>query len=113
MEEILKFEVLYKDTVTAIVEITGNKAHIRRFDDCPIHYLFPREEMDLYGVMEILEGRCFPRNRVNADELLHKLSLKNYHPLDIVRKTHGLMRNDYVWIRFEGEHLTYDDVKIR
>ena len=111
--EDLRFEVLYKDTVTASVEIVGNKAHIQRFDDCPIHYLFPKEEMDLYGVLEILEGRCFPRNRVNADDLLRKLGLRNYHPLDIVRKTHGLMRNDYVWIRFEGEDLKYDDIKIR
>lgn len=111
--EDLKFEVLYKDTVTASVEIKGNQAHIRRFDDCPIHYLFPKEEMDLYSVLEILEGRCFPRSRVNADDLLRKLGLKNYQPLEIVRKTHGLMRNDYVWIRFEGEQLSYDDIKLR
>lgn len=64
-------------------------------------------------MLEILEGRCFPRNRANADDLLRRLELKHYHPLDIVRKTHGLMRNDYVWLRFEGEQLTYDDVKIR
>lgn len=111
--ENIKFEVLYKDTVTASVEIDGNKAHIQRFDDCPMHYLFPFGEMDLYGVLEILEGRCFPRNRVNAADLLHKLGLKSYQPLDIIRKTHGLMRNDYVWIRFEGERINYDDIKIR
>ena len=78
--EDLRFEVLYKDTVTASVEIKENKAHIRRFDDCPIHYLFPKEEMDLYGVLEILEGRCVPHNRVNVDDLLRKLGLKNYPP---------------------------------
>lgn len=107
------FEVLYKDTVTAKVEIRGNKTHIKRFDKCPIHCLFPTEEMDTYGALEILEGRCFPRNRDNLEELLHKLGLKTYHPLDIIRKTHGLMRNDFVWIRFQGENLKYDDIKIR
>lgn len=109
----VNFEVLYKDTVAAKVAIKGSKTYIKRFDDCPIHYLFPAEEMDTYGALEILEGRCFPRNRDNVDDLLQRLGLEHYHPLDIIRKTHGLMRNDYVWIRFEGEDLTYDDVKIR
>lgn len=112
MEEV-RFEVLYKDTVAAEVEMHPKKTYIRRFDSCPVHYLFPAEEMDTYGALEILEGRCFPRNRENIDELLKRLGIKHYHPLDIIRKTHGLMRNDYVWIRFEGENLTYDDVKIR
>lgn len=108
-----RFEVLYKDKVCAKVTVNGGRTTVERFDSCPMHCLFNFDEMDTYTVMEILEGRCWPRNRVGIEEILSSLGLETYHPLEIVKKTHGLKRTDYVWIRFEGENLTYDDVKIR
>lgn len=107
------FEVLYKDKVCSKVTINGGRTTVERYDSCPMHCMFNFDEMDTYVVMEILEGRCWPRNRAGIKEILDSLGLKAYHPLEIVKKTHGLKRDDYVWIRFEGEDLTYDDVKIR
>lgn len=79
----------------------------------PVHHLFPYEDTDAFHVAEILEGRCWPRNRANIDELLHACGLKEYDVMGIIRATHGCMYNDQVWIRFEGETLTYDDVNLR
>lgn len=109
----VKFQVLWKDRITAEVEIKDNKAHIKKYDPDPIRHLFPWEDTDAYHVAEILEGRCWPRNRDNINDLLHACGLKEYDVMGIIKATHGCMYNDEIWIRFEGENLTYDDVNLR
>lgn len=39
---------------------------------------------------DFYEDRCFPRERVNAKDLLHDLGLDYYEPELICRKTHGM-----------------------
>jgi len=109
----VKFQVLWKDRITAEVEIKDNKAHIKKYDPDPIRHLFPWEDTDAYHVAEILEGRCWPRNRDNINDLLHACGLKEYDVMRIIKATHGCMYNDETWIRFEGENLTYSDVNLR
>lgn len=60
-----------------------------------------------------LGERCFPKERANCKELLRSLGLSHYNPYDIVKITHGVMYSDYIWLRFEGERLCYNDIKIR
>ena len=40
----VKFQVLWKDRITAEVEIKDNKAHIKKYDPDPIRHLFPWED---------------------------------------------------------------------
>ena len=40
-------------------------------------------------------------------------SVSEYNPWEIVKKTHGVMFEDFIWVRFEGEALVWEDVKIR
>ena len=51
----VKFQVLWKDRITAEVEIKDNKAHIKKYDPDPIRHLFPWEDTDAYHVAEILD----------------------------------------------------------
>ena len=111
--EDMRFQVLWRDKITAEVEIKENKAHIKKYDNNPIRCLFPYEETDSYHVAEILEGRCWPRNRDNIDDLLKACGLKSYDVMGIIKVTHGRMYNDQVWIRFEGEELSYNDFSLR
>ena len=53
--------------------------------------------------LRMLEKRCFPKERYNCRQLLQDAGLDYYNPLDIVKKTHGVMADDLFWIRFEGE----------
>lgn len=67
-----------------------------------------------YGFVEsFLESRCPPRERVNIKELLHNWGLDFYDPLAIVQKTYGRMLADYLWVKFDDDPVTYQDVKIR
>lgn len=107
------FQVMNKNNVAADVSVRNNRVYIKHYDPVKFHCLFPWEETDVFSMLEILEGRCFPRNRANIDELLSAMGLKEYQVMDIIKKTHGLKWDDYTWIRFEGENLTYEDIKIR
>lgn len=60
-----------------------------------------------------LKWRTFPPTRVNAKELLTSLDMQAYNRWGIVRKTHGVMADDEIWIRFKGETLTHRDVCLR
>lgn len=42
-----------------------------------------------------------------------KFDYMYYEPFLICKKTHGVILGDYSWIRFEGETLTWEDVKIK
>ncbi len=111
--ENVKFDVMWKDHLCARVEVTDDKAHITKYDTNPVHCLFPYEETDSYHILSILESRCWPRDRGNIDELLKACGLHSYDVMGIIKATHGRMYNDYTWIRFEGESLTYEEMKLR
>ncbi|MCG7336186.1 hypothetical protein MHZ95_13015 [Sporosarcina sp. ACRSM] len=73
--------------------------------------------MEGYITIEELEKRLkwctIPPTRVNADELLASLGMQAYNRWSIVRKTHGVMVDDEIWLRFEGETLKHKDVCLR
>ena len=69
--------------------------------------------MTRYQLNRILELRCWERDRADINELLENIGLQEYNPQEIVRKTHGVSFNDYIWIRFPGEKLTSKDVLVR
>lgn len=55
-------------------------------------------------------SRCFEEARPDKYELLNRLGLTEYNPWEIVKVTHGRLWDDYLWIKFEGEDLTWKDV---
>lgn len=87
---------------------------VEQYDDFYLRRPFGnKKNITIDDVLEYFEERCFPRERLDCDELLEGLGLSYYDPIEIVRKTHGLLRDDYEWVRFKGESLKYDDIKIR
>lgn len=50
---------------------------------------------------------------MNADELLESLGMQAYNRWGIVRKTHEVMTDDEIWLRFKGETLTHRDLCLR
>ncbi len=107
------FEVYWKDEISARVYVRGAEVKVARFIDHPVHQLFAKEKMSRHQLNRILESRCWERERPDIQEILAYRGLKYYRPLDIVRKTHGVSYNDYIWFRFPGEKITSKDVLVR
>ena len=108
--EILCF---WHDELVSYVTVSGNKAKVQRFTSHPVKQIFRDAEMDVFKLSNILETRCWQRDCRNIDNYLKKLEIPYYDPLSIVKKTHGVSYNDFLWFRFNGESLTWKDVAPR
>ncbi len=111
--EDFSFEVYWKDEITARVSVQGSRVKVSRYVEHPLKQLFAAPVMTRYQLNQIFELRCWDRNRGDMPEILHQLGLKDYNPYEIVRRTHGVSYNDYIWFRFPGEQLTSKDVLVR
>ena len=107
------FEVFWKDEITARVYVKSGKVQVARYCEHPVKQLFAKEQMTRYQLNRIFEMRCFEKGRGDIHEILKNLGLTEYNPYEIVRKTHGVSYNDYIWFRFPGENITARDVLVR
>lgn len=88
----------------------GNEVTIKRFTLHPVKQIFSLDKMDIFGLSEVFRRRCWEEDRDGLDNILNKLGLTHYDPLEIVKKTHGVSYNDFLWFQFEGERLFWKDV---
>ena len=107
------FEVYWKNMLSSRVSVRKNSVKIKRVIVHPLRQLFPSNKISRNRLNEILELRCFDRNRPDAQRKLEALGLSEYRPIDIIRKTHGVSYNDYIWFRFMGENIRAEDVLVR
>ena len=107
------FEVYHKNDISARVLVRKDKVHVTRFIIHPVRQLFYSDNITRNQLNEIFRLRCFDENRPDAMDKLRYLGLTEYNPKEIVKKTHGVSYNDYLWFRFEGENLRAEDVLVR
>lgn len=105
------FSVYWENERVADVTILENKAVIKRFSKNPAKQIFAQDEIPLFELWEILSWRCWAKNRENIEKYLFKLGLTEFQPYKICRKTHGVMYQDKIWFKYEGETLSWEDVK--
>lgn len=113
MLEDYSFEVYWKDELTAKVRVKGKDVYVSSYSNQPGKRLFPAGKLSRFQLSEILKTRCWDEGRPDIKKLLRVRGIEEYNPLAIVRKTHGVSWNDFIWIRFPGEKLTAKDVLVR
>ncbi|MEK4364621.1 hypothetical protein MKX68_19515 [Paenibacillus sp. FSL M8-0212] len=113
----LEFEVLEHDQVIAKVKLDYSNQTVDVWQDksvSPVFLPFPsKSKVTIGDVLDYFESRCFPRTRHHADKVLQSLGLNDYVASEIVKQTHGVLYDDYVWIRFSNEELSCADVHPR
>ena len=102
-----------EDEKTADVTVTENAARIRRYTKNPAKQIFCKDQMTLFELGEIFKWRCWDERRENIEKYLFKLGLAQFNPYKICKRTHGAMYQDNIWFKFEGERLSWKDVKCR
>lgn len=116
----LDFDVLDYDKIIAKVHVDwkAQKATVKQFSEdklkIPFPFLGSEGELNSSKVLKYFKSRVFPETRFDMKQLLEGLGVNSYSPLSIVKKTHGVLFDDYIWIRFAGEdNLRYEDVGSR
>lgn len=118
MIDYMKFDVMHFDEVIASVDLkpeNGSLPYVKNYVTGFNKQFSPEMEgtISLEELENWLKWRTFPPSRVNARELLEALGLNAYNRWGIIRKTHGVMADDEIWIRFKGENLKHKDVCLR
>ena len=70
---------------------------------------------DFKDVLAFLESRCPPRTRIGLDRILRAYGLREYNPMLMCRKSHGLSHTDFVWVSFDDDppEITWANIKLR
>lgn len=106
------FDVMWKDDVIASVSITNNRKDIKikKFNNDIYKQPFMYGKMDLDRVYQFISYRCFEEGRGDKEELLELLGLEEYNPWEIIKKTHGRLFEDYLWVRFPEDNIKWEDI---
>ena len=107
----LFMECYWKDEKTASVRLDKHYAYITRYTKHPVKQIFYSDKITRFKFGEILEDRCWDKNRPDIKKILSLIGLTEYNPYEICKRTHGKMYQDSIWFRFPGEILTYEEVQ--
>lgn len=115
MDPIVKFDWMCRDEVYAHITVNKKTGEVTCEELQPVIWkqFFGKAHKDIPTMMHMMEMRLFDRNRPDAQDFLDYWGVKEYNPYELCRKTHGASLQDLFWIRWEGEDLTWDDVKFR
>lgn len=105
-------DVMHRDTVCTHIKVFSDlSVEFENYTDDYLLCAFGRAEAaDAEMLLDLFEDRCFSRNRADCREILDMMGLKEYDPLDIVRITHGALVDDFTWIRFPGDTVTWSEI---
>lgn len=81
------------------------------YTDKLLFHICPRSKT-LMSVVSALKERIICEERF-TEEVQKFLGLKEYNVYQILRKTHGVNVNDFLWLKFDDESITWDDVRVR
>lgn len=118
MIDYMKFDVMWMNDIIASVDLkpaSGGSPYVINYIEDFNKQFSPHMEghITLEEIENWLKWRTFPPTRVNAAKLLESLGMQTFNRWGIVHKTHGVMADDEIWLRFKGETLTHRDVCLR
>lgn len=108
-------KVYMKEDLVSEIHVRNSSVTFENKDYLPIWLPFGvKTSATLDDLEDFYEDRCFPRERANCKELLHRLGLDCYEPELICRKTHGLQFDDFIWLQFSDEpQVCWSEIKLR
>lgn len=106
------FDVMNQDRLVAHVDTTKDPMVIKYWEKPGIQP-FMGGPINVKRIESFLATRVFDRERPDARELLDLLEIEEYDPYEIVKKTHGMLIQDFTWIRFPNERIEWNDIAIR
>lgn len=91
--------------------IDGELVKNEVYTDRLLHHLCPRSKT-LMAVVGSLKERVICEERFD-EEMQEFFGFKEYNFYKMFRKTHGVDIDDFIWLKFDGEDITWDDIRVR
>lgn len=108
----LSFDLMFIDEVVATIEIKNNKLiKAETFTNEPYKQPFLVKPIRLDYVISVLSKKVIQPDYHNISGVLEDMGLDEYDAIEILKITHGVCHDNFLWVRFKGEQLTWEDVK--
>lgn len=113
----LKIEILFRDDPQLeVMLLSWNEAKSKLLTPEPLIWV-PRniypDRITRNTFEAFLETRLPDKTREDIDIILKKYGLRYFNPLQMCMKSHGRNMTDFLWMRFNDEKVTFDDIKLR
>lgn len=110
-----EFKVYYKDELTAsvVLDYENNTVDYERYTHINTHVPYAFDDPTVEQMEAFIKSRCMDYKREQLQEYLSDLEIDVYDEFEIVKKTHGVMWEDLIWLKFPDEELAWKDVRIR
>ena len=107
------FTVLFQNVPVAHVNISDDHKTviINKLVPDGIIQPFNGNKLDLERVYDFLKDRCYEDSYEGLEEVLQKNNMLSNNPWEWNKKTHGVTWEDFFWIKFDGENITWEDVR--
>ncbi len=110
----INFSIMYKDEKVADILIRGNrKISIAKYTNEYYKQPFLSSKINLFYIYDFIQSRCYEDQRADLKRILDQAGLTHNDPWSWIKLTHGVTYDDFWWIKFPGETLSWEDVKIR
>ena len=106
-----KMYFMNKDSVSTEIEYDRDSRIVEFVNHTsnPLHCAFGvKKHANWDDLEDFISSRVFPRERFGKNHILAALGLSSYNSWDIIKKNHGAQLDDYSWVKFDGEVLTYE-----
>lgn len=113
--DMYNFTVMHRNEQVARVQISDDHRTVRVDKLVPDSIIQPfgGDDLSINRVYNFLKSRCYEDGRADLQEILRQAGLKDNNPWEWNRITHGVTWDDYLWIKFEGEEISWEDVRWR
>ncbi len=109
------YHIMFRDTPVIDI-VTDDMQRVVKYEkfvpDKPPQ-AFWGDNINAKRLYDFLKGRCYEDSRPDLKEILAAHGLETNDPYRWCRKTHGVTYEDFYWIRYDDEDLTWEEVKIR
>ena len=109
------YHIMYKNEKVADIETDKNNKIIRFAKIMPdgIKQPFSGDNLSFVRFYDFLKDRCYEDCRENLQDILSTVGMNNNDPYKWNKITHGVTWEDYFWIKYDDENLTWEDVRVR
>lgn len=113
--DMYNFTVMHQNEQVARVQVSDDHRTVRVDKLVPDSIIQPfgGNDLSINRIYNFLKSRCYEDGRADLQEILCQAGLKDNNPWEWNRITHGVTWEDYLWIKFEGEEISWENVRWR
>lgn len=111
----MNFTIMHQDEPVAEIYVSGDKTEtkIRKLIPDGIKQPFSGNTYNILRLYRFLKDRCYEDCRYDLPDILEEANMESNNPWEWIKVSHGVTYEDFFWIRFPGEDLTWKDVRVR